>query len=264
MQALRVQSVGNPEHEGDVGTRSKRDPLRAELALDVSPNGRDIDERDPGPRRLAHVVPLHVPPGAAAVDLSVLQRQSAECDEQIATLDDRRPARVPREQREEVPEDVGKNDLTGGQAVAVTLEGVAADAVEKAPELTRRVVETPGARPPVGAGEDGAVAALLDDPLELSGHETAGLVPGNGDEWLRTAFRAVRRDAVLEPPFPHHGLGNTAGVVEGVHHALRNRGRVGVLLEPVQRGQPAIAHLRAVRPPVGRGEGQSAVRFAHG
>ena len=232
--------------------------------MDVAPDRGDVDEDHPRIHRLAHVVALHVPPGTAPVDLAVLPGQSTECNQQVAVLDDRWPARVAGEQRVEIAEDVRQDDLTGRKAVAVALERVPADAIEEAPKLTRCVVEATRARPPVGACEDGAVAVRPYHPLELARDEPARLVPGYGDESLRASLRAVRACTVLEPSLAYHGLRYAARVVEGVQHSFPDGGGVSVLLESVQRGQPAVAHLRAVRAPVGRGEGQIFRLHAHG
>ena len=94
MQTFGVERVSKTEHERDVGAGPGRHPLRTEAGEDVVSERRDVDERDPGIGRLAHVIALDVPSGAAGVDLAVLHRQSAERDHQVGVLDDRRPARV--------------------------------------------------------------------------------------------------------------------------------------------------------------------------
>ena len=225
-------------------------------------SGETLTNATPGVRRLAHALALDMPSGAAVVDLAVLHRQPAERDQQVRVLDDRRPARVKGKQPEHLPQDVRQDDLACREAVGLALVRVSADAVEEAPELVRRVVELSGARPPVGAGEDGAVAVRGDHPPELARDEPARLLPRHRDERLGAALRAIRTGAVREPPLAHHRLRDPAGIVEGVDHAVRDRGRIGIVLEAVQRGQPAVAHHRAVRAPVGRRQGEVAVRRA--
>ena len=88
METFGVERMGKTEHERDVGARPGRDPLRTEVWLDVAPERGDVDERDPGIRRLVHVPALDVPSGAAGVDLAILHRQPAERDQQIGMLDD--------------------------------------------------------------------------------------------------------------------------------------------------------------------------------
>ena len=178
-------------------------------------------------------------------------------------LDDRRPARVKREQPEQLPDDVRQDDLAGREAVGVALVRMPADAVEEPPELTRRVVKPSRARPPVRAREDGAVAVLGDDPPEFARDQPARLVPRDGDERLGAALRAVRAGAVLEPPLAHHGLRDPARIVEGIHHAVPDGGRIGVLFESVQRRQLAVAHHRSVRAPVCRRQRQVVIHRVH-
>ena len=264
VEPFDVQGVREAEHERHVGVRTERNPLRPELRENVAPKRRDIDEPDTGIRRFAHVVALDVAPGAAVVDLAVLHRHPAECDQQIGVLDDRRPARVKGEQPEQHAEDMRQNDLPGREAVGVALVRMPADAVQEPPELARRVMELSGARPPVGAREDGPVSVRGDHACELARDEPVRLAPGNRDERLGAALRAIRIRAVLEPPLAHHRLGNPARIVEGVHHAVGDGRGIGVLFETVQRGQLPVAHHRAVRAPVCRRQGQVLNRLGHG
>ena len=149
-----------------------------------------------------------------------------------------------------------QDDLSRRQAVGVALVRVSADTVEEPPELARRVMELSGARPSVGPREDGAITVLGDDPSELACDQPVGLVPRDRDERLGAAFRTIGPRAALEPPLAHHRLRNATRIVEGIHHAVGDGRGVGIVLETVHGGQSAIAHLGAVRPPVGHCQGQ--------
>ena len=263
METFGAKRVGETEHERDVGVRPGRKPLRTQVRMDVAAKRGDVDERDAGVRGIADVVALDVSSRSAVADLGVLHRQPAERDQQIGVFDDRRPTRVDPEQPEQIAENVRQDDLARREAVRVALVGESADAVQKPAELTRSVMEPPGARPAIGAGEDRTVAVLADDPFQLTRDEPARLVPRDGDERLGAPPRAVRSGTAPEPPPAHHRLGDAARIVQGVQHAVRDGRGIEVLLESVQRRQPAVAHHRAVRAPVSRRQRQIVVRVVH-
>src|SRR6185295_6116637 len=92
------------------------------------------------------------------------------------------------------------------RAVAVVrhLADEPADAIEKPVQLRRRVVEAPGARPSVGAGEDRVVAGRRLDALQLVGDAVEHRFPVDRDERLGPATTAVAGS--VEPALPDHRL----------------------------------------------------------
>ena len=254
VQPLAEQGVGEPEQHCGIGARSGRQPLRLQEIGRIGAHRADVHELHPRVTRLAHVVTLPVPPGAAHVDLGVLERQAAEGHEQVGMLDDRRPGGVLSHHRREAPEHVGENHFARRQAVGISLRGEAAGAVQETVELALAVMESPRAAPSVGAAVDRSVAELGDDAPEFLGHEPLGGFPGHRHERLAPPCAAIGASTGVEPPLSHHRLGDPARVAQGVEHAFGDRRRVVVSLVAVERDELAVLHLGAVGAPVRGGD----------
>ena len=82
-------------------------------------------------------------------------------------------------------------------AVAVIAELVDITAVqaEEAFEHARRMMQTAGARPSVGATIDGFVAVFGFDAPQFGLDDLEGLIPADGDERLRAALAVCARPA---------------------------------------------------------------------
>ena len=192
--------------------------------------------------------------GAAGIDLRVLHRQPAERHEQLGVAREVLPFGVLEDELLERRGDAAQDDAARGHAVAVHAVGIAADRAQEPVQLALRMMEAPGARPAIGAGEDRAVAVRADHAAELAGGEVERLVPGQLDEGLLAAAR-TRLRAVTQEAFAHCGAAHPGRGGDRARHRTAERRGVGVPRRGLERLQHAIRHDRAIDAPMGRGEG---------
>ena len=143
----------------------------------------------------------------------------------------------------------------GADAVVIHVAHVAADQVEEAMQLALGVMETPGARPAVGAAEDRPVAEIALHAAELARHQVEGLVPRYFDEGLGAAPLREGARTLLEPAPAHGGTAHAQARHLVGQHVQADRRGIGILREGMQTGGLAgLVVFDFVDAPVGHGE----------
>ena len=260
--AFLEQGVRKTEHDGDVGVRSGREPLRVEEVRHVVAQGTHVDEGDPRLARLAHVAALGVAGDAAVVDLAVLERHPSEADHELGVLDDRGPARVLALEPGEGAHDVRHDVLRRGEAVGVDGAGEATDQVQQAVQVALGVVELSGAAPAVGAGKDGSVAVGAAHALDFGGDEAFGFIPRHRNEGLRPAPFRRRARPMVEPGTAHRRFHDAQRRVHALGEGVPYRGRIFVALHRKQLAHPPVLHPDPIGAVVVRGAGHR-LEFSH-
>ena len=260
MRAGRDHAVGEAHHQRHVGVRPRRDPAGALPVVDVAAQRADVDEVDAGLAGSVLRPARDMPCEAARVDLGVLERESAERDDQLGVLGDLVPVRCRGVDRVgAAPDHVRQDHLHGRAAVAVDRRRVAAVEVQEAVQQALRVMEAPRAAPAVGTAVDRVVAVLAPDARELPRCEIERLVPAHLDERVLPAGGAA---LALQPAAADGRTQNAARVVLRAGHPGADRRRIGITGSRVQRDDLASAHLDVVVAPV-RGRGRAACDEPH-
>ena len=260
MQSLRHQRVGQAEHDGHVGVRTRHQHVGVEEVRRIVLERGDADELGPGSARRAQPVANGVLPAAARLNLTVLECEAAEGDDQLGVLRDHRPARraLP------APDHVRHDDLAAGVAVAVDREGEAAQQVHETVQQGGRVVQSTGARPTVGPGEDRLVSVVFAHAHQLTRDQLERAFPGDRDEGLRAASVSSLSRGLLQPAGADHRLVDARRVIDRVGERARDRRRIGVLGEGVDLDDALVGHLHLEGAPVRRVRDSTGSRFRHG
>src|ERR1044071_9326721 len=122
-------------------------------------------------------------------------------------------------------------------------------------------MQPPGARPAVGAGEDGAIAERSLHPRELGRHQRERGVPIDRYEWFRASLAAVALGAALQEALADMGPVDPTPVVDRCHLRLRERRGMCILLERLHANRATVADLHPEGTPMGRRPNKT---FAHG
>ncbi len=197
MEAGVEQAVGETQHHRGVGVGAHRHPGGLEGLHQILTERGQVDE--PDPPVVTHLEPAvqHVTALAPELDLAVLDRHPPEGHHQLGVLRDLDEVGLfVHEVVEGEPEDMWGDHMPGGDRVVVHRVGEASDRVEEAVDLTLGVMEATGTGPAVAAAEDGLIAVLGPDPLQLGGHQIEGDVPFHLDEPLLPAPLPTRARAV--------------------------------------------------------------------
>jgi hypothetical protein len=104
--------------------------------------------------------------------------------------------------------------------VAVDRVAIAAEHIQEPVDLALRVVETPGARPTVGAAENRRVALGVLDPAQFAGDEIEGFIPAQGDERLGAAAAEMALWPAFAPSLADHRLADPDAVMHGIEEGL--------------------------------------------
>ncbi len=91
---------------------------------------------------------------------------------------------------------------------------------------------------------------------KLCSDQPVGFLPGNLHECVRPAFVTRRARATFQPALAHHRRGDPAGVIQQPDNARRDRRRIAVLLEGVQRLHLPVFRLDPVGAPMRAGQRQ--------
>ena len=209
------QLVQQRQHEGAVGARQHRQPLRAEQARSRRAARVDDHHRHAPPPRLAHArAPLR--PHDA-----VHQVGAPEHDHRRVTQRRRVDARVLRAQHHRLGEARGRRAVRGG------LLHVPAAQIEVAGGEVVGVVQRAATRARPAERQDRGVAVTLAHARETIGDELDRLVPAR----LAEAARAPRPSAYQRAGQPVRGLLLPPGL-EPAYASLEVRGTRGVVRDP--------------------------------
>ena len=219
MQTLGKQRVREPEHERGVGVRPHRPPLGAEEVGRIRARRTHHYELDARRPRRAEPLLHRVLARAARGDLSVLEREPAEGDDELRVRDDARPVGDAACHRLMRADDVRQQELRRAPAVVADLVDAPPAGVEEATDERARVMQPAGRGPAVRAAEDPARAVLLPHARELVRDQAQRGVPADFDERLAAAQRAVAAVAVAQPA----GADRRARDAEIRMHHRRNR-----------------------------------------
>src|SRR5581483_831975 len=148
VQSLRNQRVCHRQHDGHIRSWDERLPLCLYEVGQIITQRAEEHKLHAAFSSLAQIVRHPVAANTSRFDSGILERQSSEADEQVYVFDNRGPSGSSRQHIPEIAEDVWKGDLGGAYAVAMHRVGVAAQTIEKAMNLTLRVVKAPGTGPP--------------------------------------------------------------------------------------------------------------------
>src|SRR5215510_12407148 len=96
-------------------------------------------------------------------------------------------------------------DESGTDTVVILVPHEAADSIEKAPHLALGVMEAPGTRPAIGAGEDRLVAKVTLHAAKFASHEVECFIPRHFDEGLGAAQLREGAGTMFEPALAHGG-----------------------------------------------------------
>ena len=247
---FRVERMGQPQHQRDIGVGARGEPLGLQRRVHVAAHRPHQHEFDADATAGLQPLLLRVAPGSAGAHLAVAAGQAAEGDDQLSAPGDRFPAGVAQQHLLERAQDVGHDHLARGIAVAVARGGVAADAVEEAVKLALGVMEAPGAGPAVAAGVDRRIAMGAAHAAQLAGGEVERPLPADGDEGLAPAPRAVAAGAALQPPLAHRRLADAHRIVERARHGAAQPGRIGIARGRMHGDNPAVGDLGLVGAPV--------------
>src|ERR1051325_778885 len=94
---------------------------------------------------------------------------------------------------------------SGTNAIIILVPHEAADRIEEAPQLALGVMEAPGARPAIRAGENRPIARLALHAAKLVRDQIERFIPGNLDERLGAAPLPEGAGTLLEPALAHGG-----------------------------------------------------------
>src|SRR5262249_36661857 len=133
---LRRQSMGETQHQCDVGIRPDGHPLAAHGIRRITSRWTDRDDLDTGRTRLGDPISRLMQTRSAGIDLRVLWMRAAEHHEQSRVLDDQRPWHgLMRNVR--TADDIGHDVKRGAKAVIAELVDITAAHAEKALEHAR-------------------------------------------------------------------------------------------------------------------------------
>gem|GEM_PF-5991995 len=122
--------------------------------------------------------------GAAAVDLGIAQRQSADGDKQLTLPRQLGKMGMLTVQRAQRPENMRQNALARGAAIGIGAGGVPAKALEKPVQLALRMVKASSAGPAVGAAVNRLIAAARLDRSQLASQQVQRHLPTDFDKGL--------------------------------------------------------------------------------
>ncbi len=191
--------------------RRRRDAVPVPDAREVVAQGAHADESCAAFPEAVEAARRRVITRAAGVDPRVLHGDPTERDEELGLLGEDVPRRRRLGEDALVGEDPGEDDLRGAGGVGVDAAGVTAGHGEEAVQLTLRVVEPPGAGPPVGAAVDRLGAVLGVHATHLVGESVEHLVPRRRHPVLRSdgvAASGVGAGSTLPPASTHGGAGD--------------------------------------------------------
>ena len=260
VQVLGDQRMREREHQRRIRIRARRQPCSVQEVCGIVLDGADGNELHAPGCAVLLPLPGDVPAETARVDLSVLQRQSAERDHKFAVRCNLLPSIHLEDQLPEVPHDVGHHHLGRGGRIGVLRKRVTAEQVQEPPHLALCMMETAGARPAVGSGKDRLVAVCRFDTCQFCRDPIKRFVPGYGDERLFAAGVAAALRPVLQPTPAYHRLRNPHGIDERARNGLADGRGIQVAREGAHAGHAPAAHLRLVGTPVGYGRHKPDIR----
>ena len=260
MQALGGQRVREPEHQRDVRRRDHRVPLGVQVAGQVRAERADQHDLGSVGRELREIAGGAVRGHPARGDGHILLGDAAERDDQLGVRHDRRPGRRAAQHQASAAHQVRQQHLRGAEAVGVARGDVAAAEREEPVQLALRVVEPPGAGPPVRATEDRLVAVSTADPGQLGRDQVQRGIPADFAERVVPA-PVARAGTVVEPAAAHRRPPHPGGVPQRAGDVAEQRGRRRVVRVrrdddlPVRLGpHPVRAPVRGRRPAAHAGE----------
>ena len=226
VQALDDQHMGERQHQRDIGIGVQPQPFGTEFVEHVVAERTDIDRSRPGPSHIEESVARDVAPDTAWIHLGVAQRRSAEHDDELGMAGDFAPRRVAADETIRRADDMRQDDVARSKTIILHRPHIAADRIEEPMQLALRVVETPGARPAVGAAVDRLVAVRGPHARQFGCDEIEGRLPID-------SARRVRRRVPLRPLLrPGRGR-RRARAVRGCGRA---RSRLSISIEPIGEG----------------------------
>jgi len=258
VQVLRDQRVRQAEHQRGVGVGHHRQPMGPRLLRQVVAQGADQHEAcSPGVGG-AHGASIDMTADATGGDRRVLQRHAAERDHHFAVRRNLVPGDAVAADRVERAQDVRQDHRGGPGAVRVHRADITAEhGVQEPVHLALRMMEAAGAGPAIRATEDRMRPMRIADASKLRGEQVERPVPRHRNEGVAAAPVGLAR-AVLQPPTPHHRMGD-AGLVakrgrEIVQDAIWIRiGRMRPNRQaPIRPARAEGAPMRAVRAPLCR------------
>src|SRR5215470_1336800 len=113
-------------------------------------------------------------------------------------------------------------------------------------------MQPPGARPAIGAAENGAIAEQCLHPCELGRRQCERSVPFDRHEWLGAPLAAVALGTAIKETRPYIGTVDPTPVVHRFDLGLRKRRGMCVLLERLHANRATVADLHPKGPPMGR------------
>ena len=251
---FRDQHPGEREHQRGIGVGADGDPGRIEEIGAVAPRGADDDEFAAGGFRLAQPFLHRVLAGAAARNLTVLEREAAEGDEQLAVSCDAFPVRDSARHRREGADDVRQEKLRAAPAVVADLVDTAAAGEQKAADQGARMMQPPRRGPAVRAAEDSFSAAFGAHAREFAGDEIERPLPGDFDEGLDAALRArviaAAAAALFQPAFAHGRLLDAHRRIHHLGHRGEHRRGVRIARERLAAHEAAVLDHGGERAPV--------------
>src|SRR5262249_37787394 len=123
-------------------------------------------------------------------------------------------------------------------------------------------MEAAGARPAVGAAEDGAGAVGVAHATQLGAEQVERLVPGQRHE-LVAAAAAVGPGPAVEPAAADHRLRDAGTMTQGAGEILDDAVGIGIFRMRADF-EPALRPARREHPPMRRMRPERGVRFGRG
>jgi hypothetical protein len=254
-------SVGQTQHQRDIGIGTDRPPVGIEKIADVVPHRADADHIDAGLAPALKLSARGMVADAALVDLRVLHRDAAEAHHQAGILQHVFDGRcLVHQLRGRHAEHMGDDHLRRAGGVGLDGVGTATQLIEKAMQLALRMVKATGARPAIEAAEDRFVAVLGDHAPQRIRRHVQRLVPGQGDERLDAAFGAIAPPRPLQVARADAGSRDAApGILRGEQGLANGRG-LRVVLGRMDGHSSAIPNLDGEVAPVSAGRDQHRLR----
>ena len=239
------QRVAQRQHQRGIGARPDGQPFGTRRVVEVAAPGRDVDPgrtvaQAPQPRGLV------MPHDARRGDLGRAGAHAAEGGDEPGILRHPVPGRRPiLHLAVGHSEEMREHHLGRRVRVGLAREDEAAGEVEEPAQLRLRVVEAPGARPAVGAGEDRAVAMRLAHPRHLARGEASPPRPSRCAQSRRSRARPRRRRRANPCGQPGRGCGSPRPARPRASLGRQGRGRD-------RRRRGAGRRRRSCRRPSGR------------
>ena len=184
VERLSDQYIAQRQQQCGIGARTNGQPLGVGHRAEVIAYRADIDKPGAVGLHLIQPVRQHMVIGAAAVDLGIAQRQTANRDKQLALPRQLGKMGMLTVQRAQRPENMRQNALARGAAIGIGAGGVPAISLEKPVQLALRMVKASSAGPAVGAAVDRLIAAARLDRAQLASQQVQRHLPTDFDKGL--------------------------------------------------------------------------------